>query len=66
MDSFEIGEITFFEECPDSISNADFLNKRLRKLRFFLEDTCPCRLLNGLKYKLYFFESEYVRFYRII
>lgn len=58
MESFGIDGITFFEECPDSISDAEFLNKRLKKLRFFLEDACPCRLLNGLKYKLYFFESE--------
>lgn len=58
MKTFEIDRITFFDECPDSISDAEFLNKRIRKLRYFLEDACPSRLLNGLKYELYFFESE--------
>ena len=58
METFEIEGITFFEKCSNSISDADFLNMRIRKLRYFLEDACPSRLLNGLKYELYFFESE--------
>ena len=58
MKIFEIDGIIFFNECPNSIPDAEFLNMRIRKLRSFLEDTCPSRLLNGLKYELYFFESE--------
>lgn len=58
METFEIEGISFFEECPNSILDAKFLNRRIRKLRCFLEDVCPSRLLNDLKYELCFFESE--------